>query len=275
MEFYLYASTTGLANHPFLHLQPMSSQAKHVRFAPDNIFYPPETSISAIAVSFLPSSSSTSSKSSWSSYPSKQDGLPGPTPYVFLRTPQPQLRETVSNRHTCHPFLETSAITYDFRDPISTVKTAHNHQRLSIETLRQSAFIPSLSHTTITSSYLPWTIKVYASNSSYITLQDVFSSIHSALRTNITPAEFHLLPSHHHRDRAIRAYQQRYRRLRHQTHSNSDNETNKESESEKRAGMKRVDFLMGHTKFLGISCKGCRQPNDEWNLHVASSTKEL
>ena len=255
----------------------MSSQVKHVRFAPDNIIYPPETSISAIAVSFLPSSLSTSSRSSWSSYSSKpvSHGLPGPTPYVFLRTPRQQVRET-GNRHVCHLFLETSAITYDFRDPISTARTTHNNQRLSIESLRQSAFIPSLSHATITSSYLPWTIKVYASNASYITLQDVFSSIHSVLRTNITSAEFHLLPSHHHRERAVRAYERRYRRLRHQPHSDfsSDNQINKESESEKRAGMKRIDFLMGHTKFLGISCIGC-QPNDEWNLHVASSTMEL
>jgi hypothetical protein len=239
----------------------MSAQVKHVRFAPDNIIYPPEKSVSPIPVSFLPSSSSTSSTSSYSS-----SLLPGPTPYVFLPTP---LREKfIRHASACHPFLETSAISYDLRDPIST-----QSQRLSIETLRQPAFIPPLSSTTITSSYLPWTIKVYAFNASYITLQDVFSSIHSILRTNITPDEFLLLPSHHHRERAIRAYQQRYRRLRHKSHN--DNEINKESESEseKRAGMKRVDFLMGHTKFLGISCIGC-QPNDEWNLHLASSSME-
>lgn len=241
----------------------MSAQVKHVRFAPENIIYPPEKYISEItAVPFLPSSSSTSS---YSSNPDTDTGslLPGPTPYVFLPTPRQQLRE----KFICHPFLKTSAITYDLRDPIST-----QSQRLSTETLRQPAFIPPLSRTTITSSYLPWTIKVYAFNSSYITLQDVFSSIHSILRTNITPDEFLLLPSHHHRERAIRAYQQRYRRLRHLSHS--DNNKESESESEKRAGMKRVDFLMGHTKFLGISCVGC-QPNDEWNLHLASSTVDL
>ena len=38
------------------------------------------TTFSAIAISFLPSSSSTSSKSSSSLYLSKQDSLPGPTP---------------------------------------------------------------------------------------------------------------------------------------------------------------------------------------------------
>ena len=88
--------------------------------------YDSTTTISAIAVSFLPSSSSTSSKSSLSLYLSKQDSLPGPTPYVFLRTPRPQLRETI-NRHACHPFLQASAIMYDFQDPLSTAKITHNN----------------------------------------------------------------------------------------------------------------------------------------------------
>lgn len=251
----------------------MSRNTKQVRFAPQNIFYPPETSISAITVAFSSSSSSSTSGSSLSLYPSKTDGLPGPTPYVFFRTPQQKLQEP-ADRHRCHPLLQTSAITYDLRDPIFTATTTHTNNRLSIETLRQSAFTPSLSHITITSSYLPWTIKVYASNAPYLTLQDVLSTIHSAFRTNITPAEFQLLPSHHHRTRAARAYQQRYRRLRHQIGSNTDN--NKTSELEKHAGMKRVDFLMGHTKFLGISSlsKGY-QPDEQWYLHVASSTVEL
>jgi hypothetical protein len=222
-------------NDPF---QPAMS--KQVRFAPRIIIHPP---------TFVPSSA-------LSGYPAKKDRL---------RSPRQQSREP-ADRHGCHPLLETSAMTYDLRDPVSTATAAHNW--LSTETLHQSAFNPSLSRITITSAYLPWTIKVFASNASYITLQDVFSSIHSALRTNITPTEFQLLPSNHHRKRATHAYQQRYRRLRHRT--NSD----KASEWEKHAGMKRVDFLMDHTKFLGISSKGCK-PNDQWYLHVATSTVDL
>ena len=34
---------------------------------------------------------------------------------------------------------------------------------------------------------------------------------------------------------------------------------------EKRGGMKRVDFLMGHTKFLGLSINS----SCEWQLRIA------
>jgi hypothetical protein len=37
-------------------------------------------------------------------------------------------------------------------------------------------------------------------------------------------------------------------------------------EEEKSGGMKRVDFLMGHTRFLGISNSG--RWLEEWQLHV-------
>ena len=236
--------------------------SKRVRFATQNIVYPPETSISAIAVSF------SSRSSTLSPYPSKKDGLPGPTPYMFICNPG-QASVKYASRHGCHPLLQPSAITYDLRDRISTAASTHNHHSLSTETLRESAFVPSRSYITIVSSYLPWTIKVYASNGSYITLQDILTSIYSDLRTNITPAEFQLLPSKHHRSRATRAYEQRYRRLRRQLPS--ERESHKASESEKRAGMKRVDFLMSHTKFLGIGW----QRGDEWTLRIASPTMEL
>lgn len=256
----------------------MSRHVKQVRFAPQNTIYPPETSISAIAVSFSVCSSSSRSSVSTESYPLKTDGVPGPSSYLSLRDPRQKRPPLIKypDQHSCHPLLEMSAITYDLRDPVFTATTTHNTHRLSADALQQSAFIPFLSHITITSSYLPWSIQVYASNATYITLQDILTSIHTFFRTNITPTEFHLLPSHHHRRRATRAYQQRYRRLRHQlcneTGGNSD--ISQASQSEKRAGMKRVDFLMGYTKLLGISSKGC-QPDKEWDLHVTSSTMKV
>ena len=243
--------------------------SKRVRFSPQKIVYPPETSI---AVSFAsPSRSSYSSSPTLRPYASKTDGLPGPTPYVFIRSPGPKMLAPVNyiGRHGGHPLLEPSAMMYDLRDRVSTATTTHNHHSLSIETLHDSAFLPSRSYIAITSSYLPWTIKVHASNGSYITLQDILTSIYSNLRTNITPTEFQLLPSQHHRSRATRAYEQRYRRLRRQLPSEYHHD--KASESEKRAGMKRVDFLMSHIKFLGIGWKG----GNEWKLHVASPTMEL
>ncbi|KAF8817239.1 hypothetical protein BYT27DRAFT_7074995 [Phlegmacium glaucopus] len=243
---------------------------KRVRFASQSTVYPPETSISPIAISFS-SPTSCSRSSTLSPYSPKTNGLPSPTPYTFICNPRPRLLEPVkyAGRHGCHPLLEPSVMTYDLRDRVSTATTTRNNHSLSIETLHESAFSPSRLYVTIISSYLPWTIKVYASNGSYITLQDILTSVYSDLRTNITPSEFQLLPSQHYRNRATRAYEQRYRRLRRQL--SSERGYHKSSESEKRAGMKRVDFLMSHTKFLGIRW----QCGDEWKLHVASPTREL
>lgn len=259
------------------------SNLKQVRFATQKTVYPPKAFIPPIDISFsfsLPSSSSSHSRSPTSSpHRSETDGFPGPS--VFIRNPGPRLPASPvihAGQQSCHPLLQSSALRYDLRDRVSTVTTTHHHHHhpLSIDTLRESAFVPPRSYITIISSYLPWTIKVYASNGSYITLQDILTSIYSDLRTNITPTEFQLLPSQHHRNRATRAYQQRYRRLRRpQLPGESEREYHhhhdKALESEKRAGMKRVDFLMSHTKFLGIGW----QRGDEWKLHVASPTMKL
>ena len=103
----------------------MSKHTKQVRFAHQTTVYPPQTSISAIAVSFSSPSSSSSGSSILSSHRfAKKDGLPVPTPYVFPCAPQPKALEPVEyDRHGCHPLLETSAITYDLRNSISTAKT--------------------------------------------------------------------------------------------------------------------------------------------------------
>lgn len=251
----------------------MSRLAKQVRFASQHVVYPSEKSISAIAVPFSTPGARTKGGVLRKRGSSKTYGFPRPISPVLACNPYAKLPELVkyTNRAGSHPLLEKSAIKYDLRDPVSTATvTTDNNRSLSIETLHQSAFIPPLSRITITSQYLPWIIKVYASNEPYITVKDILTSLYAAFRTNITSTEFQLLPSHHHRQRATSAYQQRYRRLRHQIRSEMSDgvEASEASQLEKCAGMKRVDFLMGHTKFLGISSKG--HHSNEWNLHVAS-----
>jgi hypothetical protein len=136
-------------------------------------------------------------------------------------------------------------------DDFSTI-TRNNHQ-LPSRVLYEQATTPPLPFLSIASLHLPWLIDVYASNGSYVSVGDVFSSIYWSLRTNITTAEFHSFPHQRDQLRGTRAYEQRYRRFRN-TRGNDD---------EKRAGMKRIDFLLGHTRFHGISNSG--NP-DQWRL---------
>ncbi|KAF8815082.1 hypothetical protein BYT27DRAFT_7227784 [Phlegmacium glaucopus] len=115
-----------------------------------------------------------------------------------------------------------------------------NNYSLSTRTFREPATTPPLPFLTITSIHLPWTIKVYASNGSYVTLEDIFDCMYHSLRTNITSGEFKMFPMPEDQRRATRAYKERYRRLR----------NNRAYNEEKRGGMKRVDSSRAIPSFL-------------------------
>ena len=224
---------------------PTKKKPKKVRFAYQNLFYSPRHHAST-----LPTLTPITP-------PSTGYGFPGPSPYILPYPPHNTSTSVPYPGHFyLHPLLETSAVNYDLIEHPSTVVTRNNYS-LSIRTLREPATTPPLSFLTITSIHLPWIIKVYASNGLYVTLEDIFDTVYRNLRTNITGAEFNLFSKQDDQRRATRAYEKRYRRLRNTV----------AYEAEKRGGMKRVDFLMGHTKFLGFASSS-RRP-DEWQLRVA------
>ncbi|KAF8810780.1 hypothetical protein BYT27DRAFT_7221842 [Phlegmacium glaucopus] len=142
-------------------------------------------------------------------------------------------------------------------NPSSVTRNNHLLKLLSSRLLSEQATTPPLPLLYITSIHLPWIIKVRASNGIYVTLGDVFDSTYRSLRKNISASEFNSLPHQEDQKRATRAYKERYRRLR----------STSSRDEEKQGGMKRIDFLMGHTNFHGISKAG-RRP-DEWRLNVS------
>ena len=225
---------------------PSKTKPKKVRFAYQNFFYSPRHPVSS-----LPSAPITP--------PSTGYGVPGPSPYTLPYHHRNHSMPALQASHVrLHPLLDTSAVIYDLIEHPSTILT-HNNYSLSVRTLREPATTPPLPFITITSIHLPWVTKVYASNGAYVTLEDVFDSIYRNLRTNITAAEFNLFQRHEDQRRATRAYEKRYRRL----------YNTRAYETEKRGGMKRIDFFMGHTKFLGLFNSSHRP--DEWQLRVAWS----
>jgi hypothetical protein len=153
-----------------------------------------------------------------------------------------------------HPLLEASAVNWDMMEHSSTI--TRNKLFLRGRAFHEAATTPPLPFLSISSIHLPWIIDVYASNGSYVSLGDVFNSIYRSLRTNITTTEFNFFPHRRDQIRATRAYEQRYRRFRNTFGT----------DVEKQSGMKRIDFLMNHTRFHGISKTG-HHP-DEWQLNV-------
>jgi hypothetical protein len=77
----------------------------------------------------------------------------------------------------------------------------------------------------------------------FITVADVLATLHRALRLAVHPNEYNALPSHEDKHKVNAAYEHRYLRI-------ADPAAHEE---EKRKGVKRVDFLMGRTRFLGLS----------------------
>jgi len=230
----------------------MTQPKKYVRFAYKNTFYSP-LAVPTPNLSF--SSSTVPSSSGPITPPSTMKGLPGPMPFVPPYVPaKPMHSSRYASPARPHPYLDTSAVTWDMRDHQSAA--SRSHHSISNRTLCEPATNPPLPFLRITSQHLPWSIKVYSSNNSFVTVDDVLSSIYRSLRTNVAPTEFNTLPSPKHQQRATRAYEERYRRQR----------SARIYEAEKRGGMKRVDFLMAYTLFHGISNSG--RHVEEWQLHV-------
>jgi hypothetical protein len=226
----------------------ITTEPKQVRFAYKlNIFHsPPPPEASA-----LPFSSTIPSSSRPIIPPSVTRSTPYVPPYPPAKSTMPSSRYAMSVRP--HSYLDMSGVTWDLRDHQSTA--SRKHHSISSRALCEPATNPPLPFFTISSYRLPWTIKVYASNNSFVTVEDVLSSIYHSLRFNLTPLEFNTFAPTDQR-RATRAYKQRYERQR----------SVRVYEKEKYGGMKRVDFLRGHTQFLGISNDGRRF--EQWHLHV-------
>ncbi|KAF9057785.1 hypothetical protein BJ165DRAFT_1411915 [Panaeolus papilionaceus] len=219
--------------------------SKHVRFAYKNTFHspppaqPPRLSFSSSLLS-----------SSGPPLPAVQSyGVP----YASSKSKSTSFP---TDNVRAHPYLENQGIIYDLMDHYTMAVSSRSHRPLSSRAYKEPATYPPLAFIVITSPYAPWKIKVYPANGSYVTVEDVLASVYRSLRTNITGQDFTALTNPNDQRRATRAYENRYRRLR----------DPRAYDEEKRGGMKRVDFLLGHSRFLSISNSGKRV--DEWYLNI-------
>ena len=211
--------------------------AKHVRFA-----YPISTFHSK-----SPKPQPSRAQPSSTTHPRTHHGHPKPPHYSSSSS-----RRSIHIR--LHSYLKTSAVTWDLRNypPWNT----WNYYLINEESRSEPATNPPLKFMTISSPLLPWTIKVRSSKFNYISLDDVITTLFLSLRTNIGPEDFYSLRSENDRVHVVRAYEQRYRR-----HNNS-----KYYYAEKCGGIKRVDFLLGYSRFIGLSNAGSLH---KWELNVS------
>lgn len=143
-----------------------------------------------------------------------------------------------------HPF-----ISLDLRDHPSSTS-------LSPSEIAQPATKPSLSVMRIVSPYLPWQITIPASSGTVVTVGDVLGGLCAALRFNVKEREFDDMPSYDYRRRTSKAYLARCARF-----------VGVRADEEKRQGVKRVDFLMGMNRWMGLSSTTLGP--DVWQLVVS------
>ncbi|KAJ7063823.1 hypothetical protein C8F01DRAFT_1081240 [Mycena amicta] len=198
----------------------------HVHFSPTNVFHSPPSEMPPLIVS-PPGWSSTSSS---------------PGPY----TPPDAISSTHAKAHALLAFSEVPLLTYNLTRSPRTLTTPYPHG-ISTGRLAEPAVYPPQHELTLVSPHLPFSITVVAGGSSgYVTVNDLLDGIYHALRKYVTAAEYTTLGKPKLMRSMARAYERRCdRAMRH--------DGKRAYDQEKREGLRQVDFLMGYTKFMGLS----------------------
>lgn len=236
------ASTRAQSPTPTTTTETITMPGKHVHFNEENIFYSP-----------TPSESTPSPTLSESSLPSSS----GPT------TP-PQLREHFMHLGpvAIHPILAyhpyVFPINYNVSYPPITASANIRASPINLDSycLAEPATNPPIPVLSLQNDLLPWRCEIRASTSHYVTVEDVLVQLYRFLRIPGTREEFKAAPSQRIRDAISETYHNRCLRA----------SSAEDYDEEKRKGLKRVDFLMGRTTFMGLS--STKLGPDAWVLNL-------
>jgi hypothetical protein len=176
---------------------------------------------------------------------------PAGSPYA--RVPLPSLHNDSQTVSSIHPILRFSlqpTLTFSLILHPSAITTLPGHQPLPHTTLSEPATNPPSACLNVTSPFLPWLITVLPSSHApnhLVTVSDVLVTLHRSLGFTVMPDEYRSLSSE----------------VRYQVNATFQRRVNaipdwRLRESERRIGARRIDFLMGHNHFLGLSRTGSR-----------------
>jgi hypothetical protein len=144
-------------------------------------------------------------------------------------------------------------VQYDLSHPLHTINSQFTPSFLN------PATYPPLPALTVFCRHIAWPIAVSPSQpTGYVSVIDVLTSVYTSLRLAVRRAEYDTLPSGDMRQKVDDAYFVRCRLL-------ADED---ERKLEALKGVKRVDFLVGKTRFLGLSGPVEGVPHI-WELNVS------
>ncbi|KAF9460204.1 hypothetical protein BDZ94DRAFT_1266627 [Collybia nuda] len=228
--------------------------ARNVHFAPANVLYSPASTPSpSHSVLSLPSSTELATP------PPVMTPLFRPHPsFQLKRSPSPESSSDEMHIHFILAFIPygAPAVRYDVSLPPSTLE-----DQLTGDVFAEPATHPPLPSLSIVCSFLPkrWHIEVtsWSRPGAPVTVRDVFKSIYHELRTPVSPTEYNDLRLYEDTEDVDAAYFHRCGRI----------ENYRDRREEELKGVKRIDFLRGRNRFLGLS--GTLKGNDVWELNVS------
>jgi hypothetical protein len=182
------------------------------------------------------SSSSTPSPASTSSTLSTSPGPLTPPPLSPSAFPSKEVGLVVLH------IVLTSEMASQYHFDISKDPAQTNSTVLTPQVLAEAATSPPLSEILLVSRYLPWRLEILPSSSkpdAFVTVSDVLGGLYCALRIAVKEGEFNSLAETGQR-KVKEAFKKRC--------ADKDAE-----EKEREKGMKRIDYMMGHHRFAGLS----------------------
>lgn len=218
---------------------PVKAFPKHVTFAEENQVYTlsPPTPSPSYSVSSLPSSSGPLTPSPLGQSPLRLPPVDGPTRI------HPSL-----GFHPLNPPLS-----YDLSLPSTAVTTSTNPPaQISARILLEAATQPPVEKLVLKSP-LPWTMTIRPTSHAFVTVLDVLEQLYFRLRTVVTEKEY-AVEKGDSQTAIATAFHQRV---------NRDWQT---AAVETKKGLKRIDFLKGHNRFMGLS--STKEGPHVWLLNV-------
>ena len=167
------------------------------------------------------------------------------SPYACI--PLPAVHDHGDRCHTAltsiHPILQSS------RRPTFKFDLHHHPSTIALprRSLSEPATHPPLPCLNISTYLLPYSIVVLPSQphlpNAFVTVSDVLCALHRALSLSVTTDELDELPSEDIKSQVKAVHERRV-----QAHSDW-----RTRELEKQWGIRRIDLLIGRTRFLGLS----------------------
>ncbi|KAG7087267.1 hypothetical protein E1B28_013246 [Marasmius oreades] len=163
-----------------------------------------------------------------------------------LPTKGDEIIPKIEDVHDILKFKSHPHLTFDVSKDPATVRLLS--EALADGMRGEAATTPAVPYVKLVSKFLPWEIEIHSSSSpdgqhSFVSVADVLGGLYCALRIQVTNGEFSECDK---QEDVTAAFKERCRLV-------GVEQGDEAAESQRRKGIRRVDFLRGNLKFCGLT----------------------